>query len=223
MRIGRRRSLHDQHPQRTQPNRLLPPWSRALTLASLGCSLLLLLPRIALAQQEPLLSHSYSYGQTALFRVNVAGLPESTLVELLLRVNDSYAVSETASLNEGSAVVARDLKTAPLPPFASITYWWAYETPEGKVAETPPQSFQYRDDRFTWRTATGDPVHIHWITGERAGMEQSLDVARDALGAIDAALQPPQIGTVDAFVYPSQTDLASTMQLGGHRWAGGVA
>ena len=210
MRIGRRRSLHDQHPQRTQPNRLLPPWSRALTLASLGCSLLLLLPRIALAQQEPLLSHSYSYGQTALFRVNVAGLPESTLVELLLRVNDSYAVSETASLNEGSAVVARDLRTAPLPLFASITYRWTCETPEGEVVETPPQSFQYCDNRFT-------------ITGERTGMERSLDVARDALGAIDAALRPPQIGTIDTFVYPSQTDLASAMQLGGHRWAGGVA
>jgi len=182
-----------------------------------------LLPGIALAQQKPLLSHSYTYGQSALFRMNVADLPEGAAAELFLRVNDSYTESETTSLNEGSAVVSRNLETAPLPPFASITYWWTYETPEGKVTETPRQSFQYGDDRFTWRKATADPVRIHWITGERAGMEQALDVAQVALGAIYAALQTPQIDTVDIFVYPSQTDLASAMQLGGHRWAGGVA
>jgi hypothetical protein len=54
-------------------------------------------------------------------------------------------------------------------------------------------------------------------------MEQAMDAARVALGAIYAALQAPQIETIDIFVYPSQTDLASAMQLGGHRWAGGVA
>ncbi|MCJ7548679.1 MAG: peptidase MA family metallohydrolase [Anaerolineae bacterium] len=155
--------------------------------------------------------------------MNVADLPEGTAAELFLRVNDSYTESETTSLNEGSAVVSRNLETAPLPPFASITYWWTYETPDGKVTETPRHSFQYSDDRFTWRKATADPVRIHWITGEHADMEQALDVAQVALGAIYAALQTPQIETVDIFVYPSQTDLASAMQLGGHRWAGGVA
>lgn len=54
-------------------------------------------------------------------------------------------------------------------------------------------------------------------------MEQALDAAQVALGEIYAALQTPQINTVDIFVYPSQTDLASALQLGGHRWAGGVA
>ena len=223
MRTGHRRSLQHQQPQHACQTKLRPVWSRALILAGLGCSLLLLLPGIALAQQKPLLSHSYTYGQSALFRMNVADLPEGTAAELFLRVNDSYTESETTSLNEGSAVVSRNLETAPLPPFASITYWWTYETPEGKITETPRQSFQYSDDRFTWREATADPVRIHWITGERAGMEQALDVAQVALGAIYAALQTPQIDTVDIFVYPSQTDLASAMQLGGHRWAGGVA
>ena len=225
MRTGHRRSLHCQHqqPQHTRPTKLRHSWSRKLILACLGCSLLLLLPGIALAQQEPLLSHSYTYGQSALFRMNVAGLPEGTAAELFLRVNDSYTESEATSLKDGSAVVARNLESAPLPPFASITYWWTYETPEGKVIKTPRQSFQYRDDRFTWRTATTDPVRIHWITGERADMEQALDVAQVALGAIYAALQTPKMDTVDIFVYPSQTDLASAMQLGGHRWAGGVA
>jgi len=225
MRTGRRRSLRHQHqqPQHACQTKLQPAWSRALTLAGLACSLLLLLPGIAVAQQKPLLSHSYTYGQSALFRMNVAGLSEGTTAELFLRVNDSYTESETTSLNKGSAVVSRNLKTAPLPPFASITYWWTYETPEGKVTETPRQSFQYSDDRFTWRKATADPVRIHWITGERAGMEQALDIAQVALGTIHAALQTPQIEIVDIFVYPSQTDLASAMQLGGHRWAGGVA
>ena len=225
MRTGRRRSLHCQHQQllHARQTKLRPAWSCALILAGLGCSLLLLLPGIAIAQQQPLLSHSYTYGQIALFRMNVAGLPEGTAVELFLRVNDSYTESETTSLNEGSAVVSRNLGSAPLPPFAAITYWWTYETPEGKVIETPRQSFQYRDDRFTWRTATTDPIRIHWITGERADMEQAMDAALVALGAIHAALQTPQIETVDIFVYPSQTDLASAMQLGGHRWASGVA
>ena len=222
-RTGRRRSLHYQHPEHTRPSGQRLAWSRALILVCLGCSLLLLLPGTALAQAKPLLSHSYTYGQTALFRINIAGLPEGTAAELFLRVNDSYTESERASLHESSAVVSRDLESAPLPPFASITYWWTYETADGEVIETQRQSFHYWDDRFTWQTAAADPVRIHWITGERAGMEQALDLAHDALGAIHAALQTPQIETVDIFVYPSQTDLASAMQLGGHRWAGGVA
>jgi hypothetical protein len=222
-RTGRRRSLHYQHPEHARPSIRWLAWSHALILAGLGCSLLLLLPGTALAQAQPLLSHSYTYGQSALFRINVAGLPEGAAAELFLRVNDSYTESETTSLHEGSAAVSRDLESSPLPPFASITYWWTYQSPEGKVTETPRQSFHYRDDRFTWQTAATDPVRIHWITGERAGMEQALDLAHDALGAIHAALQTPQIEMVDIFVYPSQTDLASAMQLGGHRWAGGVA
>ena len=119
MRTGRRRSLHCQHQQllHARQTKLRPAWSRALILAGLGCSLLLLLPGIAIAQQQPLLSHSYTYGQIALFRMNVTGLPEGTAVELFLRVNDSYTESETTSLNEGSAVVSRNLESAPLPPF----------------------------------------------------------------------------------------------------------
>jgi len=226
-RTGHSRRLHTQHPEQLPGHTRLRgqwlAWSRALILACLSCSLLLLLPGTALAQAKPLLSHSYTYGQTALFRINVAGLPEGAAAELFLRINDSYTESETTSLHEGSAAVSRDLASAPLPPFASITYWWTYESPEGQVAETPRQSFRYRDNRFTWQTATTDPVRIHWITGERAGMEQALGLAHDALGAIHAALQTPQIETVDIFVYPSQTDLASAMQLGGHSWAGGVA
>ena len=118
--------------------------------------------------------------------------------------------------------MTRDLVTTPLPPFAHMSYWWAYRTADGASAETERQTFEYIDNRYAWQVVEGDAVNIHWMAGESATMVQALDIAESALTRIQASLEAPPANSTDIYIYPSQSDLASAMQLAGFDWVGGV-
>ncbi len=205
-------------------NRFLPLSRRRVWAALLAaCALALLaIPRGAAAQSDHEISHSYAFGQNATFSLTVGSAVEITDATLYLRINDTYTDSQRGELDGSAATVVRDLGEAPLPPFAKISYWWVYETPEGAAIENEPETFQYTDNRFNWQSAGDDGVRIYWITGERSEMMHAVDVARSALAEIRAALHADVEG-VSVYIYPSQADLSSAMQLARYQWANGLA
>jgi len=181
----------------------------------------LLMPTGVLAQTSGT-DLTYTFGQTATFQL--ASSPDRSLKsgELYLQVNGNHTESYVATLSGATLTVTRDLASTPLPPFGHISYWWAYTTSDGTSEETEKQTFDYVDNRYTWQTAEGEGVNVHWITGETALMVQALDVAESALSNIQASLEAPPARTTDVYIYPSQVDLASAMQLAGYNWVGGV-
>ncbi|MGC9521337.1 MAG: peptidase MA family metallohydrolase [Anaerolineae bacterium] len=187
---------------------------------------LLVMPVGARAQAEGddahELSHSYAFGQSATFSLRVNSVDEIEDATLYLRINDSYTDTQRGDTDGASATAVRELGEAPLPPFAHIAYWWAYETPDGESVETDRATFQYKDNRFNWLSAGDDVVRVHWISGERAKMVRAVDVAHNALAEIQAALKA-EVDGVDLYIYPSQTDLSSAMQLARYGWVSGVA
>ncbi|MBN1248727.1 MAG: hypothetical protein JXC32_13795, partial [Anaerolineae bacterium] len=128
-----------------------------------------------------------------------------------------------ASVTENRAEVARNLVSEPLPPYVQLTYWWSYPGDGGSLIETEKVRFQYIDNRYAWQTARGDGVAVHWVSGERSLMIQAVDVAESALTRFQEALGTERVKSSDIYIYPSQSDLASAMQLAGFDWAGGVA
>jgi hypothetical protein len=196
----------------------------SLRFCLIGVLALLLLPATpARSEEAPLLSHSYTYAETAAFRLTFVDEPVSEQATLLLQINGVATNSETVKIEATSASVTRDLSRAPFPPFSEVTYWWAFETTNGNWRETQKQSFRYIDNRYTWRRLASDTIRVHWIDGEAEVLAQALEVAAETVDTISAALQAPVGDEVDIFIYPSETDLDLALQLGGQTWVSGVA
>ncbi|MCU0521481.1 MAG: peptidase MA family metallohydrolase [Anaerolineae bacterium] len=173
--------------------------------------------------QLPDTTHEYTFGQIARFRL---ALPRDTKVRqatLYLQINDDRTVGLDTHVTEGQAEVVRNLVSEPLPPYAQITTWWGFTGGAGDPVETERVRFQYVDNRYAWQTAEGDNVAVHWVTGERSLMIQAVDVAEAALSRFKEALSTERLPSTSIYIYPSQSDLASAMQLAGFDWAGGVA
>ncbi len=165
---------------------------------------------------------TYTFGQMATFRLASPSNSVLSSGALYLQISGNHTESYSGTLSGGVLTVDRDLVTTPLPPFAHMSYWWAYRTADGESAETERQTFEYVDNRYTWQLAKGEAVNVHWIAGEPAMMVQALDAAESALARIQTSLEAPPANTTDIFIYPSQSDLASAMQLAGFDWVGGV-
>lgn len=194
-----------------------------VTIAALVLVLSLLAHRHVGAQAPPLLSHSYIYATKATFRLSFVGEPPAQQATLLLQVNGAAADGGTADILSNSAVVTRDLSEVSFPPFAEVTYWWTYETPEGRWIETDKQSFRYLDNRYTWRTTSKDRNQANWIVGEPQLAAQVLETAEATLKEINAALQAPTDAGIELYIYPSEADLISALQLAGLRSVSGAA
>jgi hypothetical protein len=190
-------------------------------LALMGWLVGLLVPGVARAD-APETSYTYTFGQAATFSVTFPQGREINEATLYLQTSGNRTEGFVAPIKNGRAALTRNLAQEPLPPFAHITYWWTYTASDGILAETEKQAFDYLDNRYSWQTAEASGILVHWVTGERRLMIQSLDVAQAALAQFQDALQSPPAQTTDIYIYPSQPDLASAMQLASFDWVGGV-
>ncbi len=173
--------------------------------------------------QAPETPHDFTFGQTATFALV---LPAESTVEqatFYLQANSTPTTGIDTHVTQGQAEITRNLVVEPLPPYAQLTYWWSYDGDAGSLVETEKVSFQYIDNRYAWQSAEGDGLAVHWVTGERSRMVQAVDVAETALRTFEEALGTGPVEGTDIYMYPSQPDLASAMQLAGFDWAGGVA
>ncbi len=198
------------------------PAGRRVGLALAVCLVGLLLWRATVLAQEdkPVSSHVYAYGETATFTLTFPTEPRPTEARLYLRVSGQAPYAFSAFLEATSVTVVRDLVVTPLPPFAEVTYWWDYVASDAQRLETEAQTFTYLDNRFTWQTASESGISVHWIVGERPQMIQALDVALNALAEMHWTLQTNPSPQVDIYIYPSQQDMQSAMQIAGFEWAG---
>lgn len=197
---------------------------RALTLSALLAALLVLGTAPLAAQTPPTLTHSYTFGQTATFILNAPADLEAAEAILYLRIGGDHELrsqAHTVPIEDGVATYRRDLREAPFPPFAQITYWW-----EAGAFKTDPQDFLYEDNRFEWKTLSANAITLHWVTGDEATMVSGLDITQTALEEIQRALQvPPPDGDdgIRVYVYPSLPDLQSALRLAGREWIGAEA
>ncbi len=208
-------------PNRAEPA-LRQAMSRRWVWAFVLCLAYLVTPITARAD-SPQFDLVYTFGQAASFSVV---FPEGHDLEdaaLYLQVNARHSESYPAEVDGTRATLTRDLTAMPLPPFADIGYWWGYTLSDGTRGETNRDTFQYLDNRYAWQTAEGEGVTIYWVTGERLTMAQALETAESALRRIAEVLETTPERTTRIFIYPSQHDLASAMQLAGFEWVGGVA
>lgn len=87
----------------------------------------------------------------------------------------------------------------------------------------PEVAIVYRDDRFEWRTVSGDVVRVHWYEGDAAFGERALRIGEQAVRETAALLGVTEDEPVDFFIYPDQAAFYDALGPGTRENVGGQA
>mgnify|MGYP001122199569 CR=1 FL=1 len=172
---------------------------------------------------------SYSFAQQVTFTLRATSDAEITQVYLFFRATgDERAESVSVPIEparEISVNHVHDPRRFPLPPFATITFWWRIEDAAGNTLATEPQQFEYTDNRFRWEQLSADGLTVHWIEGhgDPPFGQAALDIAMASLEEISAELHAPVPESITIYIYDAQHNLKAAMTLAGRNWVAGQA
>ncbi len=91
------------------------------------------------------------------------------------------------------------------------------------VALGPEVAITYLDDRYTWQTASGDLVRVHWYEGSKAFGERALRIGEDAVREISRLLGVTESEPVDFYIYADQGPFYDALGPGTRENVGGQA
>lgn len=171
----------------------------------------------------------YSFAQQVTFTLQATSDVEITQVYLFFRaMGDDLAQPVDVTLEPAREInvnYMHDLRRSPLPPFATITFWWQIEDAAGNTLTTEPQQFEYTDNRFHWEKLGADDLTIHWIEGhgDLPFGQAALDIAQASLEEINAELHAPVPESIAIYIYDSLHNLKAAMVLAGREWVAGQA
>jgi hypothetical protein len=171
---------------------------------------------------------SHGFAQQIVFTLEAASDAEITQVYLFFHAAGDER-TETADLTIGepgrAITYVHDLGNFPLPPFATVSFWWQIEDAAGNTLTTDPQQFEYTDNRFQWEQLGAEGITVHWIEGrgDPAFGQAALDIAQASVEEINAELRAPMPESIDIYIYDTQQNLEAAMALTGRDWAGGQA
>jgi hypothetical protein len=169
----------------------------------------------------------YSFGQSITFRLSAESQAPISDIKLFLDTGGPAPASwpEVAftRANHVDAVASFDLAINPLPPFAPIRFWWQISNTAGISLTTAPETFNYEDDRFDWRTASVGSVTAHWYVGDEDFGAAAASTAANALPLISRDVRGELPRTIDLYIYGSDADARAALQRVGRAWIDGHA
>ena len=172
---------------------------------------------------------SYSFAQQITFTLQATSEADITRVYLFFHATgDEQAESVTTAIEPGRQVnvnYVHELRRSPLPPFATVAFWWQIEDAAGNSLTTEPQHFQYTDNRFRWQQAGSEGFTVHWIEGhgDPTFGQAALDIARASAEKSSAELRARVPQSIDIYIYDAQPNLDAAMMLTGREWVSGQA
>ena len=174
-------------------------------------------------------SASHNFAQQVTFTLRAASEAEITQVYLFFRATgDERATSMDVDLKPGHKIdvnYMHELRSFPLPPFATITFWWQIEDAAGNALATEPQQFEYTDNRFQWEELGADGLTVRWIEGhgDPPFAQAALDIALASVEEISAELHASTPESIVVYIYDSRRNLEAAMILAGREWVSGQA
>lgn len=172
---------------------------------------------------------SHNFAQQVTFTLHATSDAEITEVCLFFHaIGDEQTKAVIVDIEQASEVSANyvhDLRYSPLPPFATVTFWWQIEDTAGDSLITEPQYFEYTDNRFQWEQHSANGLTIHWIEehGDIVFGQTALDIAQASVEEINTALHTPAPESIDIYIYDGQHNLDAAIVLTGREWASGQA
>jgi hypothetical protein len=172
---------------------------------------------------------SHSFAQQVTFTLRATSDAEITAAYLFFQAAGETQTESTILAfepgHEISASHVHELRHSPLPPFATVSFWWQIEDAAGDRLTTDPQQFQYTDNRFGWEQLSANGLTVHWIAGHGDPVfgQAALDIAQASVAEINTELHVPAPESIDVYVYDAQHNLDAAMVLTGREWVSGQA
>jgi len=172
---------------------------------------------------------SHSFAQQITFTLRATSDVEITKVYLFFHATSDEqtesVVVDIKPAHEISISYVHDLRLSPLPPFATVNFWWKIKDAAGTSQTTEPQQFEYTDNRFRWEQLSANDITIHWIEGHGDPVfgQTALDIAQASVEDINAELRASVPPSIDIYIYDAQHNLDAAMALTGREWVVGQA
>ena len=130
-------------------------------------------------------------------------------VELLLSIGDAIGpavIPIAVPSSTGSTILTYHFDPAVdghLYPDTRLVARWRLVPADASTAVSvgPAAELIFVDDRFTWRTATGDLVRVHWYEGSASFGQRALKIGEDAVRRVSELLGVTESDPIDFFVY----------------------
>ena len=87
----------------------------------------------------------------------------------------------------------------------------------------PEVKVVYADDRFDWKTVSGDLVRVHWYEGDDKFAAKALKLGEDEVRDTSKLLGVTETEPVDFFVYANNDDFYGALGPGAHENVAGTA
>ena len=159
----------------------------------------------------------------------VAGEPLAR-VELLLTYADAIGptITEVALSAAAGDTLTYKLETSGqrhlIPNTPIVARWRLFPASDPEHGVLGPEvRVVYDDDRFDWKTVSGDLVRVHWYDGSAAFAAKALKLGEDEVRATSKLLGVTETEPVDFFVYANQDDFYGTLGPGAHENVAGTA
>jgi hypothetical protein len=146
-------------------------------------------------------------------------------VELLTRLRGTSTdlVRDVNVVQQPDGSYAAELVQAGFTPAnTTLDFRFRVTTPSG-VATGSSGSVTVVDDRFEWRTRSGDTVTLHWYEGDDAFADRALRIGEDAIDQAATLLGVADVQPVDFFIYSSEDAFRGALSPGAREHVGGQA
>jgi hypothetical protein len=173
----------------------------------------------------------HSFGQHITFYLEASSQAPIIAIDLAFRVQGQTDTTVVPMLLEPASQISveypHSLVGQDIPPFASITYWWEVRDEAGGSQRSEEKLFHYADNRYEWQARGSEQLdvnwEVYWVTGDVVFGQTALNVAVKALDEIRREFRTTVPDVVRIYIYPSEEDLRSALNLAGYDWAGGQA
>ncbi|HEU4673419.1 MAG TPA: hypothetical protein VFS32_11015, partial [Candidatus Limnocylindrales bacterium] len=181
-------------------------------------------PAVDVAFGTPSASSAFGRGLHFEQPVTISGSPER--VEALVTIPGAegpVVADETDQAGSATLDYTFDTSGGGLLPNTVITVRWRVVDADKSTHVGPAVSVRYVDDRFRWRSETGDLVTIHWYQGDDAFGRRALRIAEDGVAQAERLLGTTETKPIDFFVYADQGAFYDALGPGTRENVGGEA
>ncbi len=152
-------------------------------------------------------------------------------MELLLTIADAIGpdvVEVAPSLAVGASTLTYTVDTSGtahmIPNTQIVARWRLYAADDPTAIGLGPElKVVYADDRFEWKTVSGDLVRVHWYQGDAAFGAKALKLGEDEVRDTSKLLGVTETQPVDFFVYANVDDFYGAIGPGAHENVAGSA
>jgi hypothetical protein len=169
-------------------------------------------------------SATSSFGKGIVFTqpINGSGFVEADLVyELIGDVGPTVVRLDKPGTT--TLTYTFDTSNGELQPNTPITAHFQVVFSDGSTEQGPPMHVTYLDDRYNWKTLTGQLITLHWYSGTDAFAQQALTMGEAGVAKSAKFLGVTETKPIDFYVYADQQPFYDALGPGTRDNVGGMA